>query len=391
MIKREIKMNYKRNKFFYGLKKWFSASKYKRKYNYSFQKVNIPHDPILVLCNCCTKDDAQLVALSFSRHLYFTVDASHLENTGKSDLLAYAYSPIPVYAASQNAPACVEIIKRIREGLSVCMFPEGVRSGDGLTGEIPYNVARLVKKLGVCMVTYKIDGAYMSHPSWAKYSRRGKTYGHTVCIYPAENIRKMSVSSIYQAIKSVLSSDAIASQAEYQTKFIGKKLAEGIEKQLYACPSCKYLNTLTSSGNKITCSKCQKSGEIDALGNISGFAFSNVRDWSSWQKGMIEKLPYISTEKEIAFDDSCSLFEVKRDFSEELICFGRFSITNISLKLEDREILFDNILRAQLTFDGDLAFATKNCGNSHYEIRSENGYAAIMYLEIYKRFRKNKT
>ena len=377
-------MNYKRNKFTYAVKKAFWAPKYKQKYNYSYQKVDISHNPIIVLCNCCTKDDARLVAMSFSRQLDFTVDASRLKNT--KDGFA-----IPVFAASQNGGACTQIIRRIRAGHSICMFPEGVRSGDGVTGEIPYDVARLVKKLGVCLVTYKIDGAYMSHPAWAKYSRRGKTYGHTVHIYPAQNIKKMTVYSIHEAIKSDLYADAAASQSEYQTKFTGKKLAQGIERQLYACPCCKYLNTLTSSGNKIICTRCQKTGEIDSLGNISGFPFVNVRDWSNWQRSMIKKLPYVSTEKEIAFDDYCTLVQVGRDLSESTVCRGRFSATNISFKIEDREILFDKIVRAELTFEGNLAFGVAKSGGSHYEIRNENGYAALMYLEIYKRFKRDKT
>lgn len=378
-------MNYKRNRFFYGIIKFFVASKYKSKYNYSYQKVNIAYDPVLVLCNCCTKDDAALVAMSFSRPLDFTADASHIKKSGKK-----GYT-IPVCAASLNAGACAGIIRRIRQGHSVCMFPEGIRSTDGVTGEIPYSVAKLVKKLGVCLVTYKIDGGYMSHPSWAKYPRRGKTYGHTVHIYSPQNIKKMTVYNIHEAIKSDLYADAAASQSEYQTKFTGKKLAEGIERQLYACPSCKYLNNLTSSGNKIICAKCQKTGEIDFLGNISEFPFSNVRDWSNWQRSMIKKLPYVSTEKEIAFDDFCTLVKVENDLSESTVCQGRFSITNISLKIADQEILFDTIKRAELTFDGDLAFSTSKSKGSHYEIRNENGYAAGMYLEIYKRFKRDKT
>lgn len=378
-------MNYKQNKLTYGLKKALLSLKYKRKYNYSYQKVDISHNPIIVLCNCCTRDDAMLVAMSFSRQLDFATDAKYVKSAGKKSYL------IPVYPASTNGRACVEIIKRVKAGHSVCLFPEGIRSGDGLTSDIPKEVAKLVKKLGVCLVTYKIDGAYMSHPAWAKYPRRGKTYGHTEHIYPAQNIKKMTVYNIHEAIKSDLYADAAASQSEYQTKFVGKRLAEGIERCLYACPCCKYLNTLTSSGNKIICTKCQKTGEIDELGNISDFPFSNVRDWSNWQRAMIKKLPYVSTEKEIAFDDFCTLVKVDRDLSEKTVCKGRFSITNISLKIEDMETLFDKIVRAELTYDGNLAFATAKMGGAHYEIRNENGYAAVMYLEIYKRFKREKS
>jgi len=384
-------MIYKNNKFEYNFKKTFDSLICKHRYNYSYKKVKIPHDPIILVCNCCTKDDAKLIAASFSVPMSFAADASHLENEGIKVDLTSAYTAIPIYPASSNAAACVQIIRRIRAGYSVCVFPEGKRSGDGLTSDFTDSVARLVKKLGVCMVTYKIDGAYMSHPSWAKNARRGKTYGHTICVYPESNIRKMSNLSIYQAIKSDLDTDAVASEGEYRTKFDGKRLAEGIENQLYACPCCKYLNTLTSNGNKIICKKCQKIGEIDAFGNITEFGFSNVRDWSDWQSRMIGKLPFVSTEKEIAFDEFCTLLEIGHGYKKETVSKSRLSITNFAIRIGDLEILFDKIKRAELTFDSDLAFSLNDGGNNHFEIRKEGGYAANMYLDILNRFRRTKS
>ena len=383
-------MTYKNNKFTYNLKKLLIGPYYKHKYNYSFKKVDVPHSPIIVVCGSATKDEAALVALSFSRPLSFAADASFLASEKENADLDLAYTKIPIYPASNNASACVQIIRRIKAGHSVCLFPEGRQSGDGLTSEFSDSVARLVKRLGVTMVTYKIDGAYMSAPAWAKYRRRGKTFGHTVCVYPAENIRKMSTLSIYQAIKSDLDTDATASECEYHTKFEGKRLAEGIENQLYACPCCKYLNTLTSSAGKIICKKCEKIGVIDTFGNISEFGFSNVRDWSNWQKRMIERLPYVSTEKEIAFDEDCTLVEISKDEICTVVPKSRLSVSNFAIRIGDMEIMLDSIKRAEITFEQNLAFSlARSCGK-HYEIRKAGGYAANMYLDILRRFRRTQ-
>lgn len=381
-------MIYKNNKLAYNLKKAINGFFVKKKYNYTCQKIEIQHTPIIVVCPCNTKDDAKLVAASFDRPLSFAADASYLEHNKINIDLSNAYTPIPVYPVSNNASACTQIIRRIKAGYSVCVFPEGKRSADGLTSDFTDSIAKLVKRLGVCMVTYKIDGAYMSAPAWAKHKRRGRTHGHTVCIYPAENIRKMSVASIYQAIKSDLDFDAIASQSECQTRYDGKKLAVGIEDQLYVCPCCKYLNTLTSNNNKIFCKKCHKLGEIDAYGNISGFTFTNVRDWSNWQKSMISRLPYVSGEKELAYNENVKLALVKHTESTEILCSGRLSITNISIKVDDFEILFDKIKRIDITFEQNLAFSTSQNKNSHYEILCESSYAANMYLDIYRKYKR---
>ena len=382
-------MNFRRNKFYYSLKKGFGSAKYIRKYNYSFQSVDIPYDPIVVLCTARTKDDPMLVAMSFSRHLYFTADESFLTNGGEKKSLRYKYSPIPIFSASNNTEACLEIIRRVKAGHSICIFPEGKRSGDGTTGEIKKSVAELLKRLCVCVVTYKIDGAYMINPAWAKHMRRGKTYGHTVNIYSPENVKRMSVERLYEAIVSDLSEDAIASVRETQSVYKGENLAEGIENQLCICPACKRLNTLSSKGNSIIC-ECHAGGEIDADGRITGFPFDNVRDWTRWQLSMIESLPFMSEEKELAFNENCELYEIRRDHSSELVCKGRLSASNVSFKISSFEVIFDKILRADVNFDGNLTFATKKAGRSHYEIRCEGGYCAQMYLDILKRYKSSK-
>ena len=146
------KMIYKNNTFTYNLKKSLEGFVFKRRYNYKYQKVDIPHTPIIVVCSCATRDDAKLVSLSFSRPLCFTADASYLERSGVKSDLSKAYTVIPVYPAEQNAAACVQIMRRIKQGYSVCVFPEGKRSADGLTSDFSDSVARLVKKLGVTRI-----------------------------------------------------------------------------------------------------------------------------------------------------------------------------------------------------------------------------------------------
>lgn len=382
-------MNFRRNKFYYGLKKNFEASKYIRKYNYSFQSVDIPYDPIIILCTARTNDDPELVAMSFSRHLYFVADESRLVNGKEGNKLRHRYSPIPVFSALPNTEACLEIQKRIEAGHSICIFPEGKRSGDGNTSDIPKSIAQLIKKLGVCTVTYKIDGAYMCSPAWAKHERRGMTYGHTVNIYSPKILKGMSVDKLYSAIVSDLSEDAIASVRETQSVYKGEAVAEGIENQLYICPVCKRLNTMSSNGNSVICI-CGTKGEIDANGEITGFAFDNVRDWTRWQEGMIANLPFLSEEKELAFNENCELYEIRRDLTQHLVCKGRLSISNISIKISDFEMLFDRILRANINFNNNLTFSTRESGRSQYELRCDTGYAAKMYLEIMKRYKGNK-
>ena len=105
---------------------------------------------------------------------------------------------------------------------------------------------------------------------------------------------------------------------------------------------------------------------------------------------MIANLPFLSEEKELAFNENCELYEIRRDLTWELVCKGRLSISNISIKISDFEMLFDRILRVNINFNNNLTFSTRESKSSQYELRCDTGYAAKMYLEIMKRYKGNK-
>ena len=102
---------------------------------------------------------------------------------------------------------------------------------------------------------------------------------------------------------------------------------------------------------------------------------------------MIANLPFMSEEKEIAYNENCTLYEVNHGQADKEIVSGRFVATNISFKINSFEVLFERISKADVSFDGDLAFSTRNSKGSHFEIRCKDGFAANMYLEIYKRYK----
>ncbi|RXM21736.1 hypothetical protein EO238_27485, partial [Citrobacter sp. AAK_AS5] len=68
--------------------------------------------------------------------------------------------------------------------------------------------------------------------------------GYEVGRYSAETLERMTVDEILSLIRRDLHEDAYARQAENQTLYRGKRLAESLETALYVCPQCGRMGTL---------------------------------------------------------------------------------------------------------------------------------------------------
>ncbi len=374
-----------RHRFFLSLRVALKSGAVFSRNGYKHETVNLPDGPMLILCGASGSDDPMLVASSVNRHVYFVLEDTFC----KPAIRRFAYAPIPYYPAQPNTAAALEIIRRVRKGAAVCLFPEMTASGDGLSSEIPKAVAKLVKDLSVMTVTYRIDGAYMTRPGWAKYRRKGQTYGHTVHVYTPAMLEKKDVEGIYRDITSDLYTDATASMNELLLPYRGRDLAENLEKQLFLCPKCRRINSIATERNRIFC-VCGAEGFVGEAGTITGFDLKNVRDWSKWQREMIVNMPDFHARQEIAFEENAALYEYKTDFSRQKTVSGRFSVTNRDLSVGELTIPFDKIRRPCLTFERKLAFGVEGRSDAHFVVECPEPYCAELYLLILERFLRSE-
>lgn len=373
-----------RHRFFSALRVALRSGAVFSRNGYKYESVNLQNGPMLILCGCSSPDDPMLLASSVNRHVYFVLEDTYCRRA----IRRFAYAPIPYFPAQANTAAALEIRRRLRNGAAVCLFPEATASGDGLTSEIPISVAKLVKDLSVMTVTYRIDGAYMTRPGWAKFRRKGQTYGHTVHVYTPAMLEKRDVDRIYRDICTDLSTDAAASMNELLLPYRGHHLAENLEKQLFLCPKCRRINSISTSGNRISC-VCGAEGVITETGTIFGFDHNNVRDWSLWQREMIRNMPDFHARQEIAFEENAVLYECRSDLSRKKTVDGKFSVTNRDLSVGELMIPFDKIRRVSLTFDRSLAFGVEGREDAHFVVECEKPYCGELYLLLLKRFARS--
>lgn len=139
-------------------------------------------------------------------------------------------NPIPLPKGGTALGAVKEILKRLKQGFNVCLFPEGKRSFHGET--IPASVAlgKLVKRSGAALVTYKVIGGFFTYPRWARaHQRTGHVEGKVMGVYSSAELAKMDVQQITDLINRDIHENAYATQREKNWKYIGADKAKGME------------------------------------------------------------------------------------------------------------------------------------------------------------------
>ena len=82
-------------------------------------------------------------------------------------------------------------LRKLKAGRSVFIFAEGETSWDGRTQDIFPGIGRMAKIGGVQLLTYRLEGGYLSAPRWGKGIRRGRMQGRIAGVYSPEQLKAM--------------------------------------------------------------------------------------------------------------------------------------------------------------------------------------------------------
>ena len=291
--------------------------------------------PFLLLSNHLTDQDPILVGSAFRQQMYF-VASEHIMRKGFiSRLLEFLFSPITRQKGGNAASTVKGIIRTLRAGCNVALFPEGNRTWDGITGPIPPATAKMARSSGAYLVTYRMKGGYFTSPRWGgSRIRKGRMTGSVVGVYSPEELKAMSSDEVYEVICRDLYENAWETQRAEPVLYRGKAPAEHLETFLYACPECGALHTLKSKGDRIRCTKCGASSRYLDTGFLEGdFRFSTLLEWSQWQDGVTDRLIAESGEEALFSDDGVEMLEISSAKTGREIGRGRISLFKDRLEL----------------------------------------------------------
>ena len=136
-----------------------------------FGRENMPKTgPALMACNHQSFLDPVMIAQPFWREFWFVARDSLFKNRLFGAFIAHN-NALPIRRGEGDITAFKTIIRLLRRGFPVVIFPEGTRSRDGSLRPMNPNSFEVAKRAKAPIIPVLIYGAYEAFPRGAKFPR----------------------------------------------------------------------------------------------------------------------------------------------------------------------------------------------------------------------------
>ncbi|MBR4020002.1 MAG: 1-acyl-sn-glycerol-3-phosphate acyltransferase [Firmicutes bacterium] len=150
-----------------------------------------------------------------------------------------------------------EILRVLKAGGRICIFPEGMSSISGANQPVAVGTGKLIKKAGLPVYYSVIRGGYLTSPKYNLRDRCGRVEVEVDQLFTPEDIAGMTPAEIESVINKAIYHDDYAWNKEQQHHYdIGDNGAEDLETLLFWCPKCGRQHTMATEGNRIYCTEC---------------------------------------------------------------------------------------------------------------------------------------
>lgn len=354
--------------------------------------------PYIVLSNHVTNLDPIILAAAFKKQMYFIASEQFYRSGFKSKILYWAFQPISKIKGASDRLTVMKTIRTLREGKNIALFPEGNRTFNGESAKSFEATGKLIKVSKAGLVTFKIEGGYMTFPRWGFGKRKGKMQAGIVNVYTSDQLSKMSAEEIVEHINQDIYTNAYDEQEKNKIQFKGKNLAFGMESAFSVCPECKKIGFIGSQGNSVFCTNCAAKATLDAYGFFNPeFKFRSVLEWDKWQEDFYKD--YVSNFKDplkpLFQDTNVAIRTVTSNHKTCEIGYGTFSLYKdrfIFEPLNKEEIVFEIKDVPDLSVYGKSILCFSDSAGTHYELHPDKIINVRKYLScwtlLHKKYEK---
>jgi len=338
--------------------------------------------PYLIVMNHTTAADQFLVGMAFAGPVYYLASEDLFSNGWISRLLTWAVAPIPIKKQTVDVHAVANCIRVAREGGTIALAPEGNRTYFGKTAHIKPSIAKLVRKLGLPLAIFRIEGGYGVQPRWSDCVRKGPMRAYVARVVEPEEYNQMTDGQLYEFLQQQITvNEAVPGRYEH------KNNAQFLERLLYVCPQCG-LSEFESHGDRLTCKKCGLTARHLATKELEGVPFRFVADWYDYQCDFINRLDLTPYEQKPLYTDRVRLSRVQLYRKKELLQKeAPLVLYGNRLVAGEQEIPFDRITgvtvlgrnKLNVYFDDQL-----------WQMKGQKRFNAMKYINIVYRYKNIK-
>ena len=290
--------------------------------------------PLLVLCaHQGMIDFLMVIAALGGRRVQFVATERQFRNPK----LHWAFRRLGMIPKVQfhTDPRCtMGILRTLRAGGTVGIFPAGQTSLCGVPTQMDPVIARLVKRAGVPVCTVALHGGFLTFSRFAPWFSRGRTEADLALTFTPGQLEALSEEEIFRTLQVRLDFDDYAWQQRTGARFAGRRRAEGYQKVLFRCPACQREGTIRSRGNRVNCAACGAAGQVGDDMRIAPLEGKSplpqtLKEWFFRQEHALAAAARDPAFR-IAARVRCQLFERRsfawKDVGEGVLCLSRESL-----------------------------------------------------------------
>jgi len=250
--------------------------------------------PFVLVPNHVSMFDPPMVNIFVPHRVHFVMSDANLRTKLSRWIYCKMCNVIPKTKAISDSTAVRKIVALVRKKRVICIFAEGRSSWDGVTHDIFYSTAKLLRILKVPVVVPLIRGGYLTHPRWATTIRPGRLIIEYKKIFNGPELAKMTLQDIHERLIKELWHDDYEFQRTTGQKYKSKKGAEYLERLLFVCPECHQRTTLRSEKNRFFCTFCNFEARYTSEGLLhphlsDKHPIRTITAWARWQNAFIER------------------------------------------------------------------------------------------------------
>ena len=367
------------NRFYRPVVKFIALIKHYKPKSYLKMKKG---ESYIVLANHQTGLDGILIPLSFQRHVYGVVTDSFLSKGWVAKMFKHQFGFIGKHKGTMDIKANMDMLRCIREGGSLLIFPEGNRTYAEFQFTYTDGFAKFIRFFKKPIVLFNYHGGTGVDPRFAKSRRKGPFYGEIKRILQPEEYESWSDEQLYEVIKENLR----VYDSESGLLYKSKERAEYLERMFFICPKCGKIETLYSKGNYIYCKECglkvEYTEDLHLKSDDPEFKFTKLVEWYNYQIRWVKA--FEPKDDEVIFHDEegAKLFISHPGKKRELIAKGPVILTKNYIKFAEKTIDIHKIEIASPINGNNFNFSTED---EDYLVKGNDRFNPLKFVLMFNK------
>ena len=201
---------------------------------------------------------------------------------------------IAKYLYQPDLNSAKQMLRVVREGRGLVLFPEGLQSTTGSSHPINPATVDLLRVCKLPVILCTSEGAYLSKNRYSRDKKKGKMTFRYQMLFTEEEVKTLSKEELYQRLLEKFAYNDFEANRRNRVPFKGKlPNIAGLDNIIYRCPQCQKEFDMEVVGEEMVCHACGLTvgmNEYYDLIPIKGnLPFQDIDQWFKWQRRVLHK------------------------------------------------------------------------------------------------------